>query len=105
NVELARVDLPDPRGAVQAGVEDLVLVIDPDYGERYRAGETVSVALIHDSSQMGSARRNVSRARQMISQYAHKLGVLRLQLRGVDPALLNPIQVTDVDTASPAARA
>lgn len=105
NVELAPVDLIEPREAVEEGREALVLVIDADYGERYRAGETVSVALVYDSSQMGAARRNFSRARQMIDQYARKLGVLRVQLRGVDPGLLAPIEVTEIDTASPAARA
>jgi sodium transport system permease protein len=105
NVEVATVDIADARDAVSNGAEDLVLVIDPDYADRYRAGEVVSVALVHDSSKMGSARRNFSRAEQMIAQYGRKLGVLRIQLRGVNPALLRPIQITSIDTASPAARA
>ena len=105
NVELAPITTDDPRAAVGNGDEELVLVIGADYPERYRAGEVVSVTLVHDSSQMGSARRNFSRVQQMIAQYAHKLGVLRIQLRGLDPALLTPIQVAEIDTASPAARA
>jgi sodium transport system permease protein len=105
NIELAPVALSDARAAVRDDREALVLVIDPDYPERFRAGEPVSVALVYDSSRMGSARRNFGRAQQMIAQYARKLGVLRIQLRGVDPGLLAPVQVTEVDTASPAARA
>jgi len=104
-VELALLDLPDPRQAVVDGEEPLVLVIDPDYPERLRSGDGSSVALIYDSSQMGTARRNFMAARQMIMGYAQKLGVLRLQLRGVDPAVLMPIRVAEIDTASPAARA
>lgn len=105
NVDLETVHLDDPRQAVRDGREDLVLVIDAEYPERLEAGEIGAVSLIYDSSQMGTARRNFSRARQMIAQYGRKLGVLRLQLRGVDPAVLTPIEVTEVDTASPAARA
>jgi sodium transport system permease protein len=105
NVDLETVQIDDPRQAVRDGREDLVLVIDAEYPERLAAGEIGAVSLIYDSSQMGTARRNFSRTRQMIAQYGRKLGVLRLQLRGVDPAVLTPIQVTEVDTASPAARA
>jgi len=105
NVELAEVDLDDPRQAVRDGREDLVLVIDADYPRRLGAGERAAVALIHDSSRMGTARRNYSRAQQMVGQYSRKLGILRVQLRGMDPALLSPIAVSEVDTASPAARA
>jgi sodium transport system permease protein len=104
-VDLVPVTLDDPRAAVRDGVEDLVLVIDTDYGERYRAGEPVTVALVHDSSGMGSARRNFSRAQQMIAEHGRKIGVLRVQLRGLDPGLLRPIEVAQVDVASPAARA
>jgi sodium transport system permease protein len=105
NVELAPVELADPRAAVREGRESLVLVIDPDYPQRFKAGEVNVVALFYDSSQRGAARRNFGSAQQMISQYARKLGVLRIQLRGMDPGLLTPIQVSEVDTASPAARA
>lgn len=105
NVEVAEVKLDDPRAAVVDGREALVLVIDDDYGRRYESGQVVSVTLIHDSSGLGSARRNFERTRRMIEQYASKLGVLRLRLRGVDPATTFPIRVTEIDTASPAARA
>ncbi len=105
NVEVAPVSLEDPRQAVRDGVEDLILVVDAGYPRELETGGVASVTLIHDSAQMGSARRNFSRARQMIAQYGQKIGVLRLQLRGVDPAILTPIRVAEVDTASPAARA
>jgi sodium transport system permease protein len=104
-VDLAVLDSPDPRQVVVDGVESLVLVIDPDYPERLRSGDGSSVTLIYDSAQMGTARRNFMSARQMIMGYGQKIGVLRLQLRGVDPAVLMPIRVAEIDTASPAARA
>ncbi len=105
NIELASVELADPRQAVRDGRESLVLVVGPDYPNRLAAGNPVVVDLVYDSSQMGTARRNFARAEQLIAQYGQKLGVLRLQLRGIDPAVLTPIRVSGIDTASPAARA
>ncbi len=105
NVTIAPVRLDDPRQAVRDGREPLVLVVGADYRQRYQAGQTASVQLVYDSSQHGTARRNFERTRQMLADYARKLGVLRLELRGVYPGVLTPIQVAEVDVASPAARA
>lgn len=105
NVELAPLALDDPRRAVEDDTEDLILVIDAAYPERIERGQVATVALYYDSSEMSQTRRNVSLARGMIGQYAQKIALLRVQLRGMDPALLAPIRVSEVDTASPAARA
>ena len=105
NVTVAEVDLADPQQAVRDGTESLLLVIDADYGERYRQGQVNALTLIHDSARFGTARRDLMLAREMIQAYGRKLGVLRLQLRGVDPTLTTPLRVVEVDTATPAARA
>lgn len=104
-IDLERVTLDDPRQAVMDGLHDLVLVIDPDYPERFAAGQVSSLGLIHNSARLGSAQRHFLSARQMIGAYSQKIGVLRLQLRGVEPTLLVPVQVAEIDTASPASRA
>jgi sodium transport system permease protein len=41
----------------------------------------------------------------MIGGYAQMIGLLRLQLRGIDPSITSPVIVKQIDTASPAARA
>lgn len=105
NVTVAEVDLSDPQQAVRDGSESLVLVIDADYGDRYRQGEINALTLIHDSARFGTAQRDLMLARDMIQTYGRKLGLLRLQLRGIDPALTMPLRVVEVDTATPAARA
>lgn len=104
-VELSPLTLDDPRRAVRDGDEELILVIDAGYPERFRAGTVATVTLVHDSARMGTARRNYQITRQLIQSYASKLGVLRVQLRGMDPATLTPVTVADIDVASPAARA
>jgi sodium transport system permease protein len=105
NTVVDKVELDDPRQAVVDGLHSLVLVIPADYAKRFNSGEINSVSLIYDSSDIGKARRNFMMARQFVSSYGRTIGLLRLQLRGVDPGIATPIQVQEVDTASPAARA
>jgi len=105
NTIIDKLELADPRQAVISGAHALVLIIPEDYAERFSNGAITTVSLIYDSSDIGKARRNFMMARQFISTYAQTIGLLRLQLRGVDPSVTMPIQVQEVDTASPAARA
>jgi sodium transport system permease protein len=105
NTEITLIDSEDPKAEIIADRHDLILSIRPDYAERFRAGQINSVALIYDSSELGGVRRQFAQAREMISRYARNLGMLRLQLRGVEPAITAPVIVQEVDTASPAARA
>lgn len=105
NTKLDEVALADPEQAVRNGDESLVLVIPDTYGADFDAGKRPSLALIYDSSDFGSARRKFSQARNMVSQHSRLVGMLRLQLRGISPAVVNPISLREVDTASPAARA
>lgn len=105
NAELAHKSLDDPRAAVIAGEESLVLVVPDDFGTRFRAGEVAPVTLIYESSDIGKARRNYAMVQRLILSYSRTIGLLRLQLRGVDPTLATPITVQQTDVASPAARA
>jgi len=105
NTEITLIDSEDPRTDVVERRHDLILAIPEDYQARFTEGLMVPVTLWHDSSQIGSSRRNFSAVRAMVGSYARTIGVLRLQLRGVDPTIANPIVVQEMDTASPAARA
>ncbi len=105
NTDITLIESDDPREDVVKRRHDLILAIPEDYQARFTEGLMVPVTLWHDSSQIGSSRRNFSAVRSMISTYARTIGVLRLQLRGVDPTITNPIVVQEMDTASPAARA
>jgi sodium transport system permease protein len=105
NTELLYLDVADPKAEVEADRHDLILTISADYPERFRSGKINSVALTYDSSELGSVRRQFAQAREMIGRYARTLGMLRLQIRGIDPAVMAPVMVQEIDTASPAARA
>jgi len=105
NIDIREVTLEDPRGAVEAGLHDLILTVDADYGKRFASGDVASVTLTYDSSGMGKTRRNAMATRQLIAGYGQQIGMLRLQLRGVDPTISQPLAVSEIDVASPAARA
>ena len=98
-------DVEDPTQLVRDGEQDLILVIAKDYAERYKKGNVNTLLLIHDSSNISATRKNLNQLRNTISQYNRTIGLLRLQLRGLDPSLTRPIQTQSVDVASPAARA
>jgi len=105
NTQITPVEAEDPRDLVSRGEHQLVLVINPDYAERYQRGNVNSLILVHDSSELSSGRRNLAQLRGYISQYGRTIGNLRLWLRGLDPSIANPITTQELDVASPAARA
>jgi sodium transport system permease protein len=94
------VDAPaDPRVAVRKGEVPFVVVIPDDYGEGVAAGTTVALALVVDSSRNDS-RAAVGHARQLLGGYGEELASGRLLARGVDPQIVKPIQVAQVEVAS-----
>lgn len=92
------------REAVQAGHEDVVLVIDPAFGERFQAGLPARVQLIQDASAQRAAR-NVNRTRSALGAYSSQLRAMRLQARGVSPEILSPVVIDDVDVSTATGRA
>ena len=105
NTDITRTDVEQPRDLVTQGDHKLVLVINPDYAERYERGSVNTLTLIHDSSEISSSRRNLSQVRGLINQYSATVGTLRLWMRGLDPSISRPIKTQELDVASPAARA
>ena len=106
NTEITRLDaVENPEDLVRSGEHELVLVIAADYAQRYSKGNRNTLLLINDSSKLSSQRRHLSQLRSYISRFSSTIGLLRLQLRGIDPDLTRPIGTETVDVASPAARA
>ena len=86
------------------GDVDLVLVIPESYQESFNNGAGY-VQLVHDSSKFGDATRHYAQLSAMLRGYSGLIGRMRLQVRGVSPEIIDPINVQTLDTASPAARA
>ena len=88
---------------VDAGTEDVVLIIPQGYGEALRSGEPAIIQLVSDSAN-SNARKNIRRTEGLLRSYERQLSVQRLLARGINPAVINPVAVEDVDVSTPTGR-
>jgi sodium transport system permease protein len=100
-----REAVDDPSTLIKSGEAEIILVIQPNYGERYTEGEQNQVALFFDSSSYSSGRRNLTTLVQLIERYSNTIGMLRLHYGGIQPGLIAPIKTRKIDVSSPADRA
>ena len=104
-VDVKRVDADDAgaRSAIHDHRETLVLLIPEQFGKRLDSGEPAALVLYADSSDATNGR-SLGRVRVMLEQYGVLIARLRIQVRGIDPLVLSPIVVQDVDVSTPASR-
>jgi sodium transport system permease protein len=98
-----RDDDAQARAAVETGRYAAILLIPRAYGREMAASAPAPLRLYMDSSN-GSEQALVLRVRALIAQYDDILARLRLLARGVDPLVLSPIALQNVDVATPAGR-
>lgn len=89
--------------AVRAGREDLVLLIDAEYGRKLQAGEPAPLDLVVDTSN-NQTGASADRARRLLEGYGGQLASLRLLVRGISPEVVRPVDVRTLDVATPAGR-
>jgi sodium transport system permease protein len=106
NVSVEEVALDDAgaRAAILAKEHKVVLRVPEDYGSRLAAGEPAPLLIYADSSDMFNDRLG-DRIRSLLAQHGQQIAQLRLLARGVDPFVVAPIAVQDVDVATPKSRA
>ena len=97
-------DEPSIPAAVRDGKPRLVLVIGPDYGERFRAAKTAGVKVYVDSSDQDS-QRDFRRLDRLLENYSSQTSALRLAARGVAPSIAQPVVLDEIDVSTPASRA
>lgn len=95
-------DAAAARAAVRS-THQLVLEVSTDFGSRLAAGTPAPLLLYADSSDF-TAAGDIARVRNLIQQYSALLARLRIAARGIDPVVLSPIAVQDVDVSTPATR-
>ena len=94
------VDGPsDPRSAVREGQVPFVVVIPDDYGERLAEVRSAKIELIVDGSRNDS-RAAVGHAKQLLQAYGSDIATRRLLARGIDPEVVRPVVVAEVEVAS-----
>jgi sodium transport system permease protein len=104
-VDVRPVNLDDAgaRSAIRTHREALVLLVTERFGQQLEAGDPAPLVLYADSSDAPNMR-NLSRARMLLEQYGVLIAHLRITVRGIDPLLLTPIVVQNVDVSTPASR-
>ncbi|MHC9083871.1 ABC transporter permease [Luteimonas sp. RIT-PG2_3] len=93
----------DPERDVREQTYDVVLRIDPEFGEQWRGSKSARVELIYDSSRQDS-QIPVNRLRGVLMEYSRTVGVLRGINRGVSPESGFAVQLAQRDVATPEAR-
>ena len=90
----------DYEAQVRDGKLDLALAVPEDYGKEFAAGRSAPVQLVADSSR-NKSRPQVFRARRLLEIYVRRMSALRMIARGVSPTLVAPLDLTEVDLATP----
>jgi sodium transport system permease protein len=93
----------DAMRAVRSGGEDLVLLIDAEYGQKLQAGESAPLDLVVDTAN-NQTGASAERARRLLEGYGNQLAALRLLVRGISPEVVRPVDVRTLDVATPAGR-
>jgi sodium transport system permease protein len=94
----------DPEEAVRRGDVSVVLVIPPEFGERLRAGQPAPVKLVLDESRHQS-RPAVATAEKLLEAWSRQVAAQRLVVRGIPPAVVEPLAIEREDVSTPASRA
>jgi len=104
-VRVESVDYDDAaaRAAVRSHGHELVLAVSADFAAHLGSGTPAALLLYADSSDP-SASGALSRVTALLGQYASLLARLRVVARGVDPLVLSPLALQDIDVATPASR-
>jgi len=102
-VESVDYDATAARAAVQAHRQDMVLAVSADFAAHLTGGTPAPILLYADSSDPG-ASGTLSRVTALLGQYASLLARLRVVARGVDPLVLSPLALQDIDVATPSSR-
>jgi sodium transport system permease protein len=99
----ALTGVDDTAAAVGRGTYDVAVVIDDSYGRDFGTERAARVTVVFDRSK-SSAQSRIARVRATLEAYGQQVGTLRLVANGVNPGLLRPVIVDDLDVSTPAGR-
>jgi sodium transport system permease protein len=85
---------------IREGRLDAVIVVPPDFDDRYLAGEGAKVEIVYDDSRTESGPA-IRQAERLLRAFNRETGMLRMMARGVSPDLTEPVKVQHVNTATP----
>ncbi len=98
---------PESREAAIAGVaggeHDVVIVIPENFGEHLSSLVPATVEVITDQANT-QAERETRRVTRALYGYNQEIAALRLSLRGVNPLIMRPLNIDEVDVSTPSGR-
>jgi len=90
----------DYEAQIRGGDLDVVLVVDPQFARDVADGKPATVRLVFDRSR-DRARPSIDQAEALLRSYNRLWGQQRLALRGVAGSVAAPLQVENIDLATP----
>ncbi|MCH8958029.1 MAG: ABC transporter permease [Proteobacteria bacterium] len=94
----------DAREAVSRGDMSVVLIIPDSIGEQMRAGQPAPLQLVVNNAKSRD-RGDVRKARNLLRAYRNQLAASRLRARGINPLVLYPVVIDEVDVSTAVGRA
>lgn len=89
--------------AVKAGRHDVVVVIPEAFPEQFENAVPARIEVISDQANR-TAEREARRATRALAAWSRELAGMRLIVRGVNPLVLRPVNIDEVDVSTPSGR-
>jgi sodium transport system permease protein len=90
--------------AVRDQREAVVVIVPRDFGERFRASRPALLQVVSDGSR-SDVQASVQRVQLLLQQYSAEIGSLRLIMRGISPAAVQPLTVERIEVSTAQQRA
>lgn len=94
----------DPEAAIREQEHPVILRIPADFPDQWRDTRPAVLEVLNDSTRQDS-RIPTGRVTSLLQGYSQTVGSLRLLARGINPAVGQPLLVSQIDLATPEARA
>jgi sodium transport system permease protein len=96
-------DIDGAANAVKTGAHDVVLVVPEGFAEQLADTVPARVKLFSDEAN-SQGEKEARRTRAALYVYNQQLAAMRLSARGINPNVLRPIFVDEVDVSTPSGR-
>lgn len=101
------IDAPPDRdaaiAAVTRGDHDVVVIVPEEFGAQFADMIPARIEVISDQANT-TAEREARRAKRALQGWYQEIAALRLSARGIDPSMVRPINIDDVDVSTPSGR-
>jgi len=101
------IDAPPDRdaaiAAVTRGDHDVVVIVPEEFGEQFADMIPARIEVISDQANT-TAEREARRAKRALQGWYQEIAALRLSARGIDPSMVRPINIDEVDVSTPSGR-